>query len=85
MALAAAAVVGPRLGAVLSRFAAKAVCSCVFISGRDEAACLADETAPYDAIVRVAVDRAALAVTARLPLGPAARADYREGLGCVLK
>ena len=68
-------------------YAAKIVCSNVFIADRDANAVLADDVQapghPLLRLVRISVDDTRKTVTARL-FGFAApgRAIYREGLGC---
>ena len=88
-----AAVVGwlvvlpPELLRVGDGYAAKIVCSNVFIAGRDANAVLADDVQapgnPLLRLVRISVDETRKAVTARM-FGFAApgHAIYREGLGC---
>jgi hypothetical protein len=65
-------------------FAAKEVCSCVFVAGRDEADCR-EWTRVKPDVARFRVDREASEVTARA-LGMAkTTARYEgDGLGCVL-
>jgi len=77
-----------RVAHVATGFAAKTVCSGVFVSGRTAEAVIAEDIAAYRnpllAPVRVAVDRAQGIATATL-LGLAERqAVYRSGLGCTL-
>jgi CubicO group peptidase (beta-lactamase class C family)/uncharacterized membrane protein YkvA (DUF1232 family) len=77
-----------RVAHVATGFAAKTVCSGVFVSGRTPEAVLAEDIAAYrnPALVPVGVevDRAGGVVTAHF-LGLAARqAVHREGLGCTL-
>jgi hypothetical protein len=87
LAAAAAAVPAYRVALVGSGFAAKNVCSTVFVSGRTLEDALDDlrayRSAPLD-LVRVAVERDRQTATATL-LGLARReAVHREGLGCAL-
>ncbi len=77
-----------RVAGVATGFAAKTVCSGVFVSGRAPEAVVAEDIAAYRnpalALVRVAVDRERGVATARL-FGLAERqAVHREGLGCTL-
>jgi CubicO group peptidase (beta-lactamase class C family)/uncharacterized membrane protein YkvA (DUF1232 family) len=77
-----------RVAHVATGFAAKTVCSGVFVSGRAPEAVLAEDIAPYRnpalAPVRVEVDRARGVASARF-LGFAERqAVHRDGLGCTL-
>lgn len=81
------AVAPPELLRVGDGYAAKIVCSNVFVAGRDAAAVLdADVQAPGNPIlrlVRVSVDNAAQTVTAKfMGLFAAGMAVYRPGLGC---
>ncbi|WP_113447346.1 serine hydrolase domain-containing protein [Rhizobium cremeum] len=77
----------PALLRVGTGYAAKIVCSNVFLAGRDpENVLAADVQAPGHPLLRlvsVDVDREARSVTAQLPGAIAAStAIYREGLGC---
>ena len=77
-----------RVAQVGTGFAAKSVCSGVFVSGRAPEAVITEDLAAYRNpvvdLVRVEVDRARGVATARL-LGLAERqAVHREGLGCTL-
>ncbi|WP_081158325.1 serine hydrolase domain-containing protein [Ensifer aridi] len=93
VAVASAALIGwlafypPELLKVGDGYAAKIVCSNVFLAGRDPEAVLAEDVQapghPLLKLVRVSVDRDEQSVTARI-LGFAApgRAVYRPGLGC---
>jgi len=83
--LAAAAVARIRLAPqadIGAGFVAKQVCSCIFVSGRDEQACrfdLGPELAP------VRSERLADGVHAWVPLLASRSARYREGTGCTLE
>jgi CubicO group peptidase (beta-lactamase class C family)/uncharacterized membrane protein YkvA (DUF1232 family) len=77
-----------RVAHVATGFAAKTVCSGVFVSGRTPEAVVAEDIDAYRnpalAPVRVAIDRERGVATARF-LGLAAReAVHREGFGCTL-
>lgn len=77
----------PELLRVGDGYAAKIVCSNVFVAGRDADAVLAEDVQapghPLLRLVRISVDETRKAVTARM-FGFAApgHAIYREGLGC---
>ena len=77
-----------RVAHVATGFAAKTVCSGVFVSGRAPEAVVAEDIAAYRnpalAPVRVAVDRAAGVATATMFGLAARRAVYRNGIGCTL-
>jgi len=87
-ALALAVSLGP-LGCgypeIVAGYAAKMMCSCVFVAGRDEASCLDEELGAYERFVNVEVEREARAVRARGLLVASARADHDERLGCTLR
>ncbi len=76
-----------RVALVGAGFAAKNVCSSVFVSERAPSEALADlgayRSAPLD-LTRVVVDRAGRTVTAVLAGVARRTAVYRDGLGCVL-
>ncbi|CAL4867929.1 hypothetical protein MMA231_02202 [Asticcacaulis sp. MM231] len=77
----------PELFRVADGYAAKIVCSNVFLAGRDPQAVLADDVQapgnPALKLVKVKVDTEARSVTARfLGLFAPSGALYREGLGC---
>lgn len=93
VAVAIAAVVGwlvvlpPQLLRVGDGYAAKMVCSNVFIAGRDADAVLADDVQapghPLLRMLRISVDESRKTVTARMfGFAAPAHAIYREGLGC---
>ncbi len=68
-------------------FAAKTICSNVFVSGRDAADVFREDVAPVsfmETAVTYRVDRHAKAVTADIFGLAAARAVFREGCGCTL-
>ena len=67
-----------------SGYVAKTLCSCVFVAGRELAACRADLTADSDR-VRAEVLAAERAVRAWVPLLAERRARYAEGTGCTLE
>ena len=62
-------------------FVAKQVCSCIFVGGRDEAACRLD-LGPDLAPVRS--EQLADGVHAWVPLLASRNARFREGTGCTL-
>jgi hypothetical protein len=84
----AAAVYAARLAATGTAYAAKILCSAIFVSERDPASVLASDVAVDDlAILRpvdVRVDRGSREVTASLFGLGSRRAVYREGRGCTL-
>ena len=86
-AIAVAAQYAYRVALVGAAFAAKNVCSAVFVSGRSLEAALDDlhayRSTPLD-LVRVGVDRASRSVTGTLAGAARRTAVYRDGLGCVL-
>ncbi len=66
-----------------ARFVARMSCSCVFVTGRDLPACLAD-LPPEAAWLRVHVDETARRVRANA-LWLQGEAHFEEGLGCQLQ
>ena len=66
-----------------ARFVARMSCSCVFVTGRDLPACLAD-LPPEAAWLRVQVDEAARRVRANA-LWLQGEARFEEGRGCQLE
>ncbi|MFD1746993.1 serine hydrolase domain-containing protein [Rhizobium helianthi] len=79
----------PELLRVASGYAAKIVCSNVFIAGRDAQQVLADDVQapghPLLKYMKLDVDTAQRTVTTSLPVGIAKRvALYRPGYGCTL-
>jgi hypothetical protein len=62
-------------------YVAKLLCSCVFVGGRDEAACRLDFGPEF---ARVRSEVLADGVRAWVPLLAARRAHFREGSGCTL-
>jgi len=62
-------------------FMAKQLCSCVFVGGRDEAACRLD-FGPE--LARVRVERLSDGVRAWVPLLASRSAHHHEGSGCTL-
>jgi hypothetical protein len=73
----------PALG-VAAGYAAKMVCSCVFVAGRSATACH-DEDLPGLWFVRVDIDASAREARASALGMRSARARYAEGLGCILQ
>ena len=65
-------------------FAARTVCSCHFIGGRDLSQCR-DDLEPGMGLVMLSADEEAKSVTARLPILSTQTASYREGWGCILE
>lgn len=63
---------------------AKQMCSCVFVAGRPQADCRADQFASMDAIT-VEVARDAHVVRAFVPGLGERSASYEEGYGCTLR
>ncbi len=85
--VAAAAYYGPRLrqqGRLGSGFVAKQVCSCMFVGGRDLAACRAD-LRPRAERVQAEVLLPERAVRAWVPLLGERTARYHDGTGCSLE
>jgi hypothetical protein len=83
----AALVIGPslrRVARIGAGVAAKQLCSCVFVAGRDEAGCRSDLPPGTDP-VRVVVDHAGRTVRAWVPLLADRMAGYRDGTGCTLR
>jgi hypothetical protein len=72
-----------RAARIWAGLAAKQTCSCVFVDGRDQAACLRDLPPATDG-VQVAVDREAGSVRARSLLADRI-ARHRDGSGCALQ
>ena len=73
-----------QLARVGSGFVAKQVCSCIFVGGRDLAACRAD-LRPRAERVEAEVLGAERAVRAWVPLLGERTARYRDGSGCALE
>lgn len=73
-----------RAGEAVAGYTAKVLCSCVFVSGRAEASCLAGDGGTVARFAVAHVDRTARAATARAVIGPSARATLRPGRGCAL-
>ena len=70
----------------LSGLAAKATCTCVFVSQRSEAVCTEDELeAQGIGFVSTKVDQGASAVQASVFFLSPARATFREETGCTLE
>jgi hypothetical protein len=86
-ALAAAGWPLTKAAPVMTGFAAKTICSYVFISGRDAGDVFREDVAPaifLASSVSYRVDREARAVTAAIFGFAEARAIFREGCGCTL-
>jgi CubicO group peptidase (beta-lactamase class C family) len=86
-ALAAAGWPLAKAAPIMTGFAAKTICSYVFISGRDAADVFREDVAPVIFLatsVSYRVDREARAVTADTFGFAEARAVFREGCGCTL-
>jgi hypothetical protein len=63
---------------------AKQMCSCIFVAGRDEGACRADQMPSMDPI-QLEVRDDPKSVFAFIPLLGERLAIYRDGLGCTLQ
>ena len=63
---------------------AKKMCSCVFVAGRSQDACRADQFASMDAIT-VEINREAKVVRAFVTALGERSARYAEGFGCMLQ
>lgn len=68
---------------IASSYAAKTVCSCVFVSGREPQSVLSEDlyAAPF---VKTEIDQANQSVSANVYGFAATRAIFRKGLGCTL-
>ncbi len=71
-------------GELSAGYAAKTLCSCVFVAGRDADGCRREELDAYR-YVDTRVDRAARVVETRSLLLGHARAKYLGPLGCTLE
>jgi hypothetical protein len=71
-------------GEASAGYAAKTLCSCVFVAGRDADGCRREDLDGYD-YVHTRVDRSARVVDARSLLLGRARAEYLGPLGCTLE
>lgn len=69
---------------VAAAYSAKILCSCVFLSERDPAACRREELARFG-FVTTRVDRDAHRVEARVWRLSPVHAEYHEGLGCTTR
>lgn len=70
---------------IVTGYDAKMMCSCVFISGREEASVMAQELGGFPLkLASVKVDRQSRVVTASIAGMAKQKAIYREGLGCTL-
>jgi hypothetical protein len=85
LALGVASWLALRAGEIVSGYTAKALCSCVFVSGRDAASCLREDLATYAGLFEAHVDLAHRAVDSRALLLSGARAEYDERVGCALR
>jgi hypothetical protein len=85
LALAVVSWLALRAGEIVSGYTAKALCSCVFVSGRDTASCLREDLAAYAGFFEAHVDRAQRAVDSKALLVSDARAEYHDRLGCTLR
>lgn len=65
-------------------FGARTACSCRYIAGRDLADCQKDFE-PGMELVFLSDDPESRSVTARVPPLASAKAQYREGFGCLLE
>ena len=74
-----------RGGEIISGYSAKALCSCVFVSGRNVTSCLREDLGTYTGLFEAQVDFAGRAVDSRALLVRSARAEYHDGLGCTLR
>jgi hypothetical protein len=74
-----------RGGEIVSGYTAKALCSCVFVSRRDDASCLREDLGAYAGFFEAHVIFAERAVESRALHLRGARAEYRDRLGCTLR
>jgi len=65
-------------------YAAKSLCSCVFVEGRSDAACL-DDLDPAARDLEIDIDRRSAEVRVSLPLLAEAVARVHPGMGCRLE
>jgi CubicO group peptidase (beta-lactamase class C family) len=83
LGMGAGVVLGTQVAPIVTAYAAKRLCSCVFVSHREPTAVLQEELKPYG-YVHLDIDYGQKKVTGSI-LGVAKRtAVYREGLGCTL-
>jgi CubicO group peptidase (beta-lactamase class C family) len=83
LGIGAGVILGTQVAPIATAYAAKRLCSCVFISHREPTAVLQEELKPYD-FVHLDIDYGRKKVTGSI-LGMAKRtAVYRDGLGCTL-
>lgn len=69
---------------ILAGFGAKVLCSCVFVTGREPAACFAEELGAYP-MLGGTVDRTRGSVTVAAFGVRRARARFQRDLGCTLE
>ncbi|HKE11605.1 MAG TPA: hypothetical protein VKE73_08540 [Myxococcota bacterium] len=85
LALGVASWLALRAGEIVSGYTAKALCSCVFVSGRDAVSCLREDLAAYAGLFEAHLDLTQRAVDSRALWVSGARAEYDERLGCTLR
>ena len=85
LALSVVAWLAWRGGEIISGYTAKALCSCVFVSGRNDASCLREDLGAYAGFFEAHVNSAERAVESRALFLNGARAEYQDGLGCTLR
>jgi hypothetical protein len=71
-------------GEILAGYAAKTLCTCVFVAGRESGSCLEQELGPYRSLMTATIDREGRAVHTRALFVRRAHASFRDGLGCGL-
>jgi hypothetical protein len=71
-------------GEILAGYAAKTLCTCVFVAGREAASCLEQELGAYRSLMTATIDRDRRAVDTRALFVRRARASFRDGQGCAL-
>lgn len=84
LALGAAGYYAWAAGEIIAGYAAKTLCTCVFVAGRDAASCLEQELGAYLSLMTATIDREARAVDTRALFVRRAHARFRDGLGCSL-
>ena len=72
-------------GEIVSGYAAKTECSCLFVADRERASCLDGELASYTRFFHDRIDGDARSVETTAFWLVQARADYAEGRGCTLR
>jgi hypothetical protein len=70
---------------IAAGYAAKMMCSCLFVAGRDAGSCLHEELGAYESLLSVDVEPEAGAVTVSSLLVASARAEHDAALGCTLR